>query len=180
MREEERKKNAPTETGPLPQSHAQELFCHSRAWKPLTRTQSDSTAPTEFKNLCGAQHKAENCLLKAKSKCYSLDLNNIAATKTRSARRQMWFMLCGYGHLSLGCPPAVDLKKHLNFHKNHRGDDCSVHCHDASHNELVRPSHWDDEVDGYACTFFVNLCCHMILMVLYYWHSLLGFTFSLA
>ena len=37
-RKEGSKKNAPTETGPLPQSHAQDLFCHSRAWKPLTPT----------------------------------------------------------------------------------------------------------------------------------------------
>ena len=33
---ERRKKNAPTETSPLPQSHAQDLFLNQRAWKQLT------------------------------------------------------------------------------------------------------------------------------------------------
>ena len=47
-RKERKGKNAPTETGPFPQSHAQDLLCYSRAWKPLTPTmQQQANKPTK-------------------------------------------------------------------------------------------------------------------------------------
>ena len=65
------------------------------------------------------------------------------------------FVQCGVFTLPLGCPLTVNSRKHSLGAKKHRGDYCSVHCHDLSHHDLVhQPAHWDDdEEDGCAWCF---------------------------